>query len=181
MDSNVTGCDSKFCCKCKREDDYDESNNESYSPPPGIGFSFAMCHSPLSQEADSSQLLVDLGSSKHFIDPELIRWLESRMLECTRIEPLMKIRAAGNNVSHDTAKGILLVVVRGTDDILKTVKLPIVLVPGLKRNVFSTSTAAQKCLQTIIEKRGSSLDLGLFSVQLTRLDNMEHLNLTITK
>ena len=48
----------------------------------------------------------------------------------------MKITAVGNNVLRGTVQGILLVVVRGTDDALKTVKLPIVLVPGLKRNTF---------------------------------------------
>ena len=78
-------------------------------------------------------------------------------------------------------QGILLVVVRGTDDVLRTVKLPIVLVPGLTMNSFSTSAAAQKGVTTIIEKSGSSLDLEAFSFQLTRLDNMEYLDLTIAK
>ena len=40
------------------------SNDESYSPPPDIGFSFAMCHLPLLQKADGFQLLADSGSSK---------------------------------------------------------------------------------------------------------------------
>ena len=51
-DSNMTGCDSKFCCKCKAENNYNDSNDESYSPPPEIGFAFAACHEPLSQEVD---------------------------------------------------------------------------------------------------------------------------------
>ena len=84
-DSNITGCDLKFCCKCKRLINSNESKNESYSPPPGIGFSFTMCHSSLSQKADGFQLLVDSGSSRHLIDPELIRGVESIMLEYKRI------------------------------------------------------------------------------------------------
>ena len=56
---------------------------------------------------------------------------------------------------------------------LRTVKLPIVLVIGLKRNLFSSSAAPQNVVKTVVEKNGSSLDLGPFSVQLTRLDNME--------
>ena len=80
-DSASTGCNARFCCQCKGETDSDESNDESYFSSPGIGLSFAMCHPPLSQETDGSQLLVDLGSSNHFIDPELIiRGVESRML-----------------------------------------------------------------------------------------------------
>ena len=81
------------------------------------------------------------------------------MLEYTTVEPPKEIRAAGDNVLHGTAQGILLVVARGTDDVLTTVKLPVVLVPGLKRNLFSTSDAAQKGVKKIIEKTGSSLDL----------------------
>ena len=68
-----------------------------------------------------------------------------------------------------------------TDDVLRTVKLPIVLVPGWKRNLFSSLAAAQKGVKTIVEKNGSSLDLGPFGVQLTRFDNMDHLDLTIAK
>ena len=47
--------------------------------------------------------LVDLSSSKQFVDPALTRGVESRMIEYARIEPFMEIRAAGANVSHGTA------------------------------------------------------------------------------
>ena len=136
---------------------------------------------PLSQKASGFQLLVDSGSSKHFIDPELIPGVESRIQECTRIEPPMVITTTGNNVLRGTAQGILLVVFRGTDDGLRTVQLPIVLVPGLKRKLFSSSAAARKGVRTIIEQKGSSLGLGAFSVQLTRSDSKEYLDLKIAK
>ena len=48
----------------------------------------------------------------------------------------MEIRAAGGNMLHGAAKGILLVVVRGTDDVLKKVKLAMVLVFSLKKTYF---------------------------------------------
>ena len=89
-------------------------------------------------------LLVDSGSSKHFIDPGLIRGIES---ECTTIEPPMEVTEAENDVLLGTAQEILLVVIiRGTDNVLRTVKRPIVQVPGLKRNTFSSSAVAQKAL-----------------------------------
>ena len=56
----------------------------------------------------------------------------------------MEIKAAGHNTLFGTAQGTLLVVVRDTQDVCKTVKLPIVLVPGLGLNLFSTAMAAQK-------------------------------------
>ena len=50
--------------------------------------------------------LPSLGPPKHFIDPDMIRRVESRMLIYTRIEPLMEIKAAGGNVLRGTAQGI---------------------------------------------------------------------------
>ena len=136
----------------------------------------------LSQEADGFQLLVDSGSSKHFIDPELIRGVKSRMQEYTRIEPPTDLTVAGSNMLRGTAQGILLVVVRGTNDaLITTVNLPIVLVPGLKRNTFSSSAAAKKGVKTTLEQKGSYFDLGAFNVQLTRLDSLEYLDLTTAK
>ena len=177
--NNVTGCD-KWSCNRKvgrKSTEDDEPNNT----PPGVGFSFAMCHPPLSQEADGFQLLVDSGSSKHFIDPELIRGIESRMLEYAKLEPPMEITAAGNNVLRGTAQCILLVVVRGTDGALRAVKLSIVLVPGLKEIYFRVRPQLKKGVKIIIEEKGSYLDFEAFTVQLTRSDSMEYLDLTNAK
>ena len=41
--------------------------------------------------------------------------------------------------------------------------------------------AAQKGVKTIITKAGSIVDLGLFSIQLTRSDNLDHFDLAISK
>ena len=106
-----------------------EINDESCFPPPGIGFSFAMCHTPLYKQADGFQLLVDSGSSKYSIDPKLMRGVASIMFEYTRIEPLMEKRAAGDTFLLGIGQVNLLVVVCGTDNVLRTVKLPIVLGP----------------------------------------------------
>ena len=53
--------------------------------------------------------------------------------------------------------------------------------PGSKRILFSSSVAAQKGVEKIIENCGSSLDLGPYSVQLTWFDNVDHLDLMIAK
>ena len=103
------------------------------------------------------------------------------MLEYTKTEPSMEIRAAGGNILHGTAQGVLVVVICGTDGVLRKVKLTLVLVPSLKKSLFSSSAAAKKSVKTVIAKTGSSLDLGPFRVQLTRLDDMDHLDLTKAK
>ena len=66
------------------------------------------------------------------------------MHDYTEINLPMKIKAAGHNTLFGIAQGTLLVVVRDTQDVSRTVKLPIVLMPGLRRNLFSTALAAQK-------------------------------------
>ena len=109
-------------------------------------------------------MLVDSGSSKHFVDPKLIRRVESRMQDYTEIIPPMKIKAVGHNTLFGTAQGILLVIVRGTQGVCRAAKLSIVSVPGLGRNIFFTALAAQKGGTTIFTKAGSIVDLGLFSI-----------------
>ena len=79
----MTGCD-RYSCRSKIKKKCTEVDDE-LNTPPGIGFSFAMCHLSLSQDTDDFQLLVDSESSKYFIDPELIRGVESRRLGHTRI------------------------------------------------------------------------------------------------
>ena len=93
----MTGCNKKQCyCNSNVEKKSTESDNESYTPP-GIGLS-SFCHISLSQEADSFGLLLDSGSLKHFIDPELIRGVETRMQEYITTNPHMEVKAAGDNV-----------------------------------------------------------------------------------
>ncbi|CAN0458149.1 unnamed protein product, partial [Ascophyllum nodosum] len=182
VDSTSEGCKSCGYSNGKIAKKSADESEVEYSPPPGIGFSFACCHPPLSQRADGFQMLVDSGSSKHFVDPELVHRVGSRMQNYTNISPPMEIKAAGHNTLLGIAQGTLLVVVvRDTQGICRTVKLPIVLVPGLGRNLFSTAMAAQTGVKTIITKAGSIVDLGLFSIQLSRSDNLDHLDLAISK
>ena len=126
-------------------------------------------------------MLVDSGSSKHFDDPNVIHRVESRMQDYTEKNPPMKIKATGHNTPFGTAHDILLVAVHDTQDICRAVKLPIVLVSGLGRNIFSTALAAQKGVNIIFTKAGSIVDLSLFSIQSTKSDISDHLDLAISK
>ena len=75
---------------------------------------------------------MDLRSFKYFIEPKSIRGVESRILDYTEIIPPMEIKAVGDNTLFGTAKGILLVLAGDSQDVCRTGKLPIVLVPRLK-------------------------------------------------
>ena len=79
----------------------------------------------------------------------------------------MEIKGGGDNVSYDTAQGSLLVLVHDANNIYRKVKLPVVLVPGLK-SVFFKRSSCPKCIKTVIAKNRSHLDLGQCFVQLTK-------------
>ena len=103
------------------------------------------------------------------------------MLDNTEINPPMEAKATGHSTLFGTAQDIILVLVRDTQDVCRAVHLPIVLVPGLGRNIFSTALAAQKGAKNIFTKAGSIVGLGLFSIQLIRSNNLDHLDLVIAK
>ena len=119
-DNNGQKCYKLSCCNSRFDKKSKESGDKSYTPP-RIGLSFVACHLPLSQQADCFQLLVDSGLSKRFIGPELIREVETKMQKTLTINPTMEIKTARNNILCGTAQDILIVLVRGTDDILKEI------------------------------------------------------------
>ena len=90
-------------------------------------------------------MLVHSGSSKDIIDPKLIRGVECRMLDYTEINPPMEIKAAGHYTLFGIAQDILLVLVRDTQDVWTTVKLPIVFVPGLGSFFCSSFGSPKRC------------------------------------
>ena len=69
----------------------------------------------------------------------------------------------------------------GTGDICRKVNLSVVLVAGLSIDPFSSVAIAQKGVKTVTTKSSSYLGLGLYCVQLTRFDNMDHLDVAIAK
>ena len=70
------------------------------------------------------------------------------MLNYTEITPPMKIKATREDILYSIAQGVLLVQVRHTHDACRKVKLPMVLVPGLKGNLFANVAAARKSVNT---------------------------------
>ena len=105
---------------------------------------------------------MDSGSSKRFVDPKLIRGVESRMLNYTKTNQPMEIKGAGHNTLFGTARGILLVLVRGTQDVSRTVKLSIYFVPDLRRFCFLQLWQPKKVLKLLSLRQGPSLTLVYF-------------------
>ena len=66
------------------------------------------------------------------------------MLEYTSIELPVEIAAAGHNVLRGTAQNILLVVVRGTDNVLRTVKMPKVLASFKMKHILHFGRSSKR-------------------------------------
>ena len=77
----------------------------------------------------------------------------------------MEITATGNNMLHGTAQGILLVVVRGTSDALRTVKLPCCWCQNYKGIYFRVWPQLRKALKQSLNRRAhlSILERSVFS------------------
>ena len=114
------GCKSCCCSNGKVAKKSNEESEVEYSPPPGIGFNFARSHPPLSYQTAGFHILVDSGSSEHFVDPKLVHRVESRMQDYTQIDPPMEIKAACHDTLFGIAQGTLLVVVRDTQATCRT-------------------------------------------------------------
>ena len=102
-------------------------------------------------------MLVNSGPTKHFINPKLIRGVESKMMNYTKKKTPMEIKAAGYNTLFGTAQGILLVLVRDTQDVCRTINLPIVLVPVLWRYFFPQFWQLKKVSKLCSVRQGPSL------------------------
>ena len=103
------------------------------------------------------------------------------MLDYTEINLSMEYKATGHHSLFDTAQGILLVLVRDTQDVCSTVKLTNGFVPGLGRKQNSTALTAKTYVKTIFTKASSIIHIDSFLIQLTRSNNLDHLHLAIAK
>ena len=71
----------------------------------------------------------------------------------------MEIKAAEGIILYGTAQGIVLVLLRGTDDVCRKINLRLVRVLGLKIILLSSAAAAQRGVLTMIAKKGPYLYL----------------------
>lgn len=76
------------------------------------------------------------GVSRHFIDNCLPAAIEDNILDFMHIKPLTVIHFTGDNKLQGVAQGTILVVVRKRSGIPRTVQLPVVLVPRLRKFVL---------------------------------------------
>ena len=102
------------------------------------------------------------------------------MINYVYLAPPVTIDVAGNHRVFGVGRGVLMVNVVNHQGSTHPAQLPVTILPGLGRHLFSWETAAVKGVNMVIAKR-SYLDLGDFKV-LLRKDGycctLDHLDLT---
>ena len=136
-------------------------------------------------------MTADGGAFIHFIDNQLLPGIELKMNHYVHLNPPATINVAGNHRLYGVGQGILVVQMLhhlGSKHSVQlhhlgsqhSVQLPVTIVPGLGRHLFSEGPAAIKGVNMIIAKN-SYLDVGVFTVPLRKdshCSTLDHLDPT---
>lgn len=136
------------------------------------------------QVVNAVTMLVHSGAMEKFVDNNLLPEAESLMLGYTVLDEPKEIVTTGSPpgiscYSEPQLTGILPGFIADKADTNHAVSFPSLIVPGLGRNLFSSSDTATRVIKIVIEARNSRLeqndiiltlkqrkkDMGLFSFQ----------------
>ena len=108
--------------------------------------------------SDLTTLMVDSGASGHYFDGAIIRDLKHRLQAYVHLATPRKILTSGGAMLTDTAEGVMQVLVTDDNGSQTLVWVDIVVVPGIRRNLFSVMTATSKGTVTIFDYERPRLD-----------------------
>ena len=103
-------------------------------------------------------LMVDSGESGHYFDGAIIRDLEHRLQDYVHLATPLKIRTAGGAMLDRTPEGVVQGLVTDSYGNKILVRVDIVVVPGIGRNLFSVMTAAKKVIVTVFDYENPRLE-----------------------
>ena len=95
-------------------------------------------------------MMVDSGASDHYVDDKLVPWIKSKMINLQEINPAREITTAGMHMLYGTATGDIVCKVTDSDGKERTANIPIVIVPGIGKHLFSSGSAKSRGIKTII-------------------------------
>ena len=134
------------------------------SPRTGIDYSFIATPSiKIAAQPVDFSMTADSGASRHFIDNQLLPGIELKMNHYVQLDPPVAINVTGNHRLYGVGQGVLVVRVLDRIGSKHSVQLPITMVPGLGKHLFSGGSAATSGANMIIATN-SYLDMGAFTV-----------------
>ena len=111
-----------------------------------------------SVNSNLATLIVDSGASGHFFDDAIIRDLKHHLQDYVHLTTPRKILTAGGALLNGTAEGVLQGLVTDDNGNQIHVRVDIVVVPRIGRNLLSVITAAKKSTVTIFDYENPRLE-----------------------
>ena len=130
-----------------------------------FGTSFMVTSTPLQctdnpLNESSITVMVDSGSSEHFLDPFLITGLQNRMMGHKALDEPHKIFTAGDHVLEGFGTGTVHGTVKDGHGRKTAINFSAFVVPGLGRNLFSVHTAVTKGVVTVFDSVHPRFEIG---------------------
>ena len=130
-----------------------------------FGTSFMVTSTPLQctnnpLNGSSITVMVDSGSSEHFLDSFLIPGLQNRMMDYKALDEPHKIFTAGDHVLEGIGTGTVHGTVKDGHGLKTAINFSAFVVPGLGRNLFSVHTAVTKGVVTVFDSVNPRFEIG---------------------
>ena len=108
----------------------------------------------------SITVMVDSGSSEHFLNPFLIPGLQNRMMDYKALDEPHKIFTAGDHVFEGVGTGTVHGTVKDGHGRKTAINFSAFVVPGLGRSLFSVHTAVTKGVVTVFDSVNPRFEIG---------------------
>ena len=141
-----------------------------YTSSPLVGIDYSFIAAPpgnIASQPVEFNMTAGSGGSNHFIINQLLPDIELRINHFVHLNPPVTIKVAGSHRNSGVGEGVVVVQVLGHLDSKQSGQLPVTIVPGLARHLFSGRSAATKEVNMVISNN-SNLDMGAFTVPLRR-------------
>lgn len=115
----------------------------------------------------SVKLLVDSGASEHYLDDR--PGLRERLSDYVRLVEPREITTAGNHKLKGVATGTISGYIIDQTGVRQQVRLPVVVVPDIGRNLFSVPSATEQGATTIFALEESRIETNDFTIPLQQV------------
>ena len=115
--------------------------------------------------------MVDSGASGHYFDDALIPGLRYRLDNYQELTIQRYITTAGGHQLAGAGQGLLRGRIIDAQGVQRLIQISVLIVPGLRRNLFSVKQASRNGVVLIFEKYNPRLEANNFTLPLQELEN----------
>ena len=113
------------------------------------------------------KLLVDIESSEHYLDDRPVQ--QERFSDYVRLVEPREITTAGSDRLKEVATGVISGYIIDQTGVRQQVRLPVVMVPGIGRNLVSVPSATEQGATTTFALEEPRIDTNDFTIPLQQV------------